>query len=110
MRIPVYPFAYYVLEGVTDLTDEFSGANNRILLKERRELSVSGVEDVDSFDERMIIALTDMGELTIKGEGMKILSLNTELGEMSVGADNISSLVYTGTGEKSGGFFKRLFK
>lgn len=79
-------------------------------MKNRKELSISGVSDVDSFDEGMIIALTDRGELTVKGEGMKILSLNTDTGEMSVEGSDIFSLVFTGEKRDSSGFFKRLFK
>ena len=92
------------------MTDEFSNMSNRILMKNRKELSISGVGDVDSFDENMIIAITDGGELTVKGEGLKILSLNTETGEMSVEGSDISSLVFTGERRENSGFFKKLFK
>ena len=92
------------------MTDDILINDHRLSLKGRKELSVSGVSDVDSFDERMIIAETKLGELTIKGEGLKILSLNTEMGEMSVEGSNISSLAYTGERTENTGFFKRIFK
>lgn len=92
------------------MTDDILTNDHRLSLKGRKELSVSGVSDVDSFDERMIIAETKLGELTIKGEGLKILSLNTEMGEMSVEGSSISSLAYTGERTENTGFFKRIFK
>lgn len=92
------------------MNDEFSGISNRIIMKNRKELSISGAKDVDSFDEGMIIAVTDRGELTVKGEGLRILSLNTETGEMSVEGNDISSLVFTGDKKDTSGFFKKLFK
>lgn len=91
------------------MKDDLSGFNHRLILNGRTGLCVSGVSDVDSFDERMIVAYTEMGELTIKGEGMKILSLSTETGDLSVEGSEISSLVYTGE-RSEGGFFRKLFK
>ena len=41
-------------------------------------LTVSGVSDVDSFDESTIIVFTDSGELTIKGEELHIKNLDIE--------------------------------
>lgn len=91
------------------MKDDFNEFNHKIIMNGRKTLSVSGVSDVDSFDERMIVALTEMGELTIKGEGLKILSLSTEIGQLSVEGSEISSLTYTGE-KNEGSFFKKLFK
>lgn len=92
------------------MKDDFGETNHRVSLKDRKSLSVSGVDDVDSFDEKMITALTSMGEMTIKGEGLKILSLNTQTGDLSVEGSNIYSVAYTGEKSDDSGFFKRLFK
>ena len=78
-------------------------------LEERKILTVSGVSDVDSFDEEMIVAFTDLGELTIKGSDLRISQLNTDLGELNV-EGHISALIYSGDQPKSSGFFAKLFK
>ncbi len=80
-----------------------------LVLEERKKLTVSGVSDVDNFDEEEIDAYTDLGELIIRGEGLKISHLNTETGELSV-EGNISSLSYAGDQPKQTGFFSRLLK
>ncbi len=43
------------------------GMPHHLVLEDRRALTVSGVSDVDSFDELTVIIYTDLGELTVKG-------------------------------------------
>ena len=38
-----------------------------IMLENRRRLSVSGVIDVDSFDEENVVLMTELGALIVKG-------------------------------------------
>ncbi len=82
---------------------------HHVILEDRRALTVSGVSDVDSFDELTVIIYTDMGELTVKGEGLHINRLNIETGELTL-EGMIQSLTYTDVQSRSGGFFGRLFK
>ena len=80
-----------------------------ISLSERRALSVSGVQDVDSFDETTVIIYTDLGELTVKGTGLHINRVNIETGDLTMeGA--VESLTYTDVHSRSGGFFGKLFR
>ena len=44
-----------------------------LVLKDRANLTVTGVTDVDSFDETAIVAYTDIGELTIRGTELKTI-------------------------------------
>ena len=53
---------------------------HNVILEDRHTLSVSGVSDVDSFDEQTIIVFTDMGELTVSGTGLHINKLSIETG------------------------------
>ena len=66
------------------------GMPHHLVLEDRRALTVSGVSDVDSFDELTVIIYTDLGELTLEG--------------------SIQSLSYADVHSRSGGFFGRLFK
>ena len=54
---------------------------HQLILEDRRALTLSGVSDVDSFDEMTVIVYTDLGELTIKGENLHINRLNLESGD-----------------------------
>ncbi|MEF9852653.1 MAG: sporulation protein YabP [Hydrogenoanaerobacterium sp.] len=83
---------------------------HNLILEDRRTLTVSGVEDIDSFDEENIVLFTDMGELTVKGEGLHINKLSVDTGELNVEGD-VHSLIYTNDEPRhNGGFFARMFR
>ena len=77
-------------------------------MEDRKVIKVTGVSDVDSFDEQTVIAFTDMGELTIHGDGIHISKLNVDTGELSL-EGNFHALSYSDS-KKQGGFFAKLFK
>lgn len=79
------------------------------ILEDRKSLSVSGVNDVGSFDEQTIVASTDYGELTVRGEKLHITKLSLEVGELCI-EGKISALQYADVIEKSGGFLSRVFR
>ena len=82
-----------------------------IIVTERRSLRVFGVKDVDSFDELGAVLKTDMGELTVEGEELKIGTLDTELGEVTL-SGKINGLFYsndTRPTEKKG-LLSKMFK
>lgn len=81
---------------------------HQLMLEDRQRLTVSGVSDVDSFDETTIVVYTDMGELTVKGENLHISRLNVETGDLKV-EGHIQALTYSEPTQR-GGFFSRLFK
>lgn len=82
-----------------------------VVIDDRKSISLTGVKDVDSFDENVIVAVTSMGELTVKGENLHIGTLNVDTGEMSINGE-INSLVYTNDVRSSskGGFFSKVFR
>lgn len=63
---------------------------HQVIMENRHTLSVSGVSDVDSFDGNTVVAYTDMGELTVRGEGLQIRHLNVESGELSLEGEVVS--------------------
>ena len=92
------------------MTDDKKGLiPHNCILEDRKKLSVSGVNDVDSFDETVIIAKTGFGELTVSGEKLHITKLSLEVGELAI-EGNINSLAYTDIAEKSGGVFSKVFR
>lgn len=75
-----------------------------LILENRGKLSISGVLDVLSFDDQVVIVETELGLLTVKGENLRINKLSIDTSEVIVEGD-ISSLTYSDskTLEKSKG-------
>lgn len=82
--------------------------NHALSLDNRGKLSVTGVEDVESFDETEVVMQTTQGNLTVRGSGLHIGKISLDVGELSV-EGLISELVYEETPSSSGGFWSRLF-
>lgn len=80
-----------------------------MLLKDRQELHLSGVTDVDSFDETGIAAYTDIGELSVGGENLHITKLSLETGELIV-EGKVTSLIYRDEAPKATSFFSKVFR
>ena len=85
-------------------------AAHHIILEERERLSVSGVEEVESFDENTIVMSTTRGTLVIRGENLHIEKLSLDGGDLRVEGD-IDALTYEDGGrDRSGGLLARLFR
>ena len=66
---------------------------NNLTLEGRRKLTVSGVEEVESFDENEISMRTGEGDLIVRGEGLRVDRLNVEGGDVNI-LGSISELRY----------------
>lgn len=64
-----------------------------ITLTDRRTMTVTGVNDTDSFSENKVMLYTDLGELTVKGHDLHISSLSVETGEMCI-EGTIDAVIY----------------
>lgn len=82
---------------------------HNLVLEDRRMLTLSGVSDVDSFDEETVVVFTDLGELTIRGCDLHINRLSVEVGELTV-EGKISALIYSQEAAPKGGFFSKVFR
>ena len=82
-----------------------------LILENREKLSISGVLDVLSFDDQVIMVETELGLLTIKGENLRITKLSIDTSEVIV-EGNISYLAYSNKDvEKSkGSIISKIFK
>lgn len=72
----------------------FTNEMQNIVLEDREKLNISGVKDVLSFDDQIIIVQTTLGLLTIKGENLRVNKLNIDTSDFSIDG-NISSLAYS---------------
>lgn len=82
---------------------------HNIILNDRKKLNVSGVKDVDSFDEETIIIYTELGEMTVRGNDLHINTLNVETGELSI-EGSIYAIIYSDDTPKKEGFFSKVFR
>ena len=81
---------------------------HHIILEEREQLSISGVEEVESFDENTILLTTAQGALEIQGEELHIEKLSLDGGDLRV-EGRVNALLYeSDNGRRSGGLFARL--
>ena len=82
-------------------------AAHHILLEGREQLTVSGVEEVESFDENTIVMSTVKGTLVVRGEDLHIEKLSLDGGDMKV-EGSVDSLTYEDDRRGSGGLLSRL--
>ena len=71
-----------------------TGVIQNLILENRSKLNISGVLDVLSFDDQVIIVETELGLLTIKGENLRINKLSIDTSEVIVEGD-ISYMAYS---------------
>ena len=88
---------------------EIQGRHNAIL-EDRSKLMLTGVNDVERFDENTVVLYTQLGELTVKGEKLQISELSVENCELNIDGE-ISAMVY---GQRDAvsrlGFFGKLLR
>ncbi len=80
---------------------------HQLILQDRNVLELTGVSDVDSFDENAVTAYTSLGALLIRGKNLHIRHLDVEGGLLSV-EGQMDALTYTEVSR--GGFFSRLLR
>ena len=87
-------------------------SNHSITLNERKNLIITGVKKIDSFDDEEFLLETNMGYVVIKGEELEIIKLDTFQGNVSI-KGRVNSFTYMESStkkEKEDGIFSKLFK
>lgn len=82
-----------------------------VVMRGRRTLEISGVKQVESFDNEEFLLETVMGFLVIRGDNLQMKNLDVDKGVVSI-KGRISGFSYLDDqhGEKAKGFFSKLFK
>lgn len=90
---------------------EKSGRHEFNLLN-RKNLNLTGIKKVESFDSEEFLLETEMGYLLVKGENLHLKNLNVEAGEVSIEGKfrEMNYLDQYEPGTKVKGFFGKLFK
>jgi len=82
---------------------------HNIIIEGRRRMSLSGVRDVESFDDNTVNLFSSCGLVAVRGTELHIEKLNLENGELII-EGKIDGLQYSDEEPVSGGFFSRFFK
>ena len=81
--------------------------SHHVILEERDQLVISGVEEVESFDESTIFLTTAQGCLEIQGEELHIEKLSLDGGDLKV-EGRVNALIYGEERRERGGLLSRL--
>lgn len=80
---------------------------HKLTMNERRQLSMTGVTEVVSFEDSAVVLQTALGTLIVQGRELQLKNLSLEGGQVEVDG-TISALVYEEP-RQSGGWKRRLF-
>ena len=97
------------MDKVQEMNNSF---NHGLTITERKNLIISGVKKIESFDNEEFLMETTLGFLVIKGDELEIVKLDTHQGNVSI-KGRIDSLMYldeTLKKEKDNSLFNKLFK
>lgn len=92
--------------------DIINVGTHSISINERKNIVVTGVKKIDSFDDEEFLLETSMGYIVIKGSDLEIIKLDTYQGNVSI-KGKINSLTYMESAnkkEKEDSVFSKLFK
>ncbi len=78
-----------------------------VILEGREKLTISGVVDVQSFDEEQVLLETVRGMLVVRGQGLHVERLQLEAGELIVEGE-VGLVEYDDSVQPRGGLLKRL--
>ena len=86
-------------------------SDHSLKLKDRRIGTVTGVQDIKSFDDKEILLFTKAGKLLIKGEQLHVKQLDLEKGEVDL-EGKVDSLTYLSknTDNRDESLFRRMFR
>lgn len=87
--------------------DEILESSN-IIIENRNRIIVTGVKEVGTFLPDGLVFYTVLGQLTVRGNNLKLTSLDNETGKLIVDGA-VTGVVYTDDRQKNG-FWGRLLR
>jgi len=86
------------------------GKSQNLILENREKLSISGVIDVESFNDESVVVETELGTLIVRGQDLHINKLNIDNYELDIEGDIVSCEYSDKERSKGLGFFAKMFK
>lgn len=81
---------------------------HRLVLESRNKLAITGITEIESFDENTVVLYTTRGTLVIHGRQLHLSMLSVDGGQVSVDG-TIDSMVYEDDQRTGGSLLSRLF-
>ena len=79
---------------------------HKLTLNERKNLTMTGVTEVVSFDDTAVVLRTSLGTLVVQGSQLQLKTLSLDGGQVAVDG-NVSALIYEEL-KSSGGWLRRM--
>nr|MBQ8244211.1 sporulation protein YabP [Oscillospiraceae bacterium] len=79
---------------------------HKLQLSERRQLTMTGVTEVVSFDDSTVVLQTSLGTLVVQGQELQLKTLSLDGGQVAVDG-TVTALIYEEP--RTGGWRHRLF-
>lgn len=91
--------------------DIISNYNHNITINDRKNVILTGVKKIHSFDKEEFLMETSLGNLSIKGSDLEIVKLDTYQGNLTI-KGKVNSLIYNDikTKDKEESILGKLFK
>lgn len=109
------PIRWYkkgMFRGEVSMNEHIKRPRHEVVMINRRSLAISGVKNVESFDSEEFLLETEGGFLTIRGQNLHMKNLSLETGEVAIEGlvHEMAYLEQGQVGDRSRGFFGKLFK
>lgn len=93
------------------MAEQLKTKRHEVHMLNRKQLEITGVNNVESFDSEEFLLDTDSGFLAIRGQNLHIKNLSLEQGLIAIDG-YVNSLTYLDANAqgKSKGFLGKLFK
>lgn len=79
-------------------------------VSERKNIIITGVVKIDSFDKEEFLIETVQGDMNIKGENLEVVKLDTYQGNVTIKGKIDGILYIEDNNKKESSIFNRLFK
>jgi len=81
-----------------------------LIIESRERLFISGVTDIESFDEEQVLVKTVLGDMIISGKGFNVKRLDVESGDLELTGYVVSITYREKQQRQKGGMLKRMFR
>lgn len=80
-----------------------------VKINDRKNIVISGIKKIISFDDKEFYLESTMGNIIIKGSTLEMIKLDTVDGNVSI-KGKVDSFTYTDIASKEDSFLSKLFK
>ncbi|MCL1880975.1 MAG: sporulation protein YabP [Oscillospiraceae bacterium] len=94
---------------MNDINGKYDSKSHGIVVENRKKIILTGVKEVESFNDDDIIVVTNLGGLRIRGKKLEVAKINVETGDMEV-SGMIDSIHYSDSVRTPNNIITKLFR